>query len=119
MDPLSAVSLAAAVAQFIDFGTKVASRLRDFQESTGEVPKSLRTVNDRLPGIISGLNLLQAHPIRGKDEETSVRRVVEGCRAQVQLLQAILDKTLPSKNDSTLRKLRKALSSLNKDRDLQ
>lgn len=119
MDPLSAVSLAAAVVQFVELGTKVAFRLNEFRRSTGEVPESLRSVADQIPLLVQSLKRTQAHRIQDKDVETSLKAVVEGCYVQARALQEILNKTLPSKNDSTWRKGRKALSSLNKDGDLQ
>ena len=119
MDPLSAVSLAAAVVHFVELGTKVAFRLNEFRKSAGEVPESLRSVADQIPLLVQSLKRTQAHQIQDKDVETSLKAVVEGCYAQARALQEILDKTLPSKNDSTWRKGRKALSSLNKDGDLQ
>lgn len=119
MDPVSAVGLAAAIAQFVDFGTKLASRLHEFKKSTGEVPESLRSVDDQLPLLVQSLERTEALQIQDKDKKMSLGRVVDGCNAQVQALQKILDKILPSEGDSSWRKGRKALSSLNKDRDLQ
>ena len=119
MDPLSAVSLAAAVVQFVELGTKVAFRLNEFRKSAGVVPESLRSVADQIPLLVQSLKRTQAHQIQDKDVETTLKAVVEGCYAQVQALQKILDKTLPSKDDSTWRRGRKALSSLNKDGELQ
>ena len=119
MDPLSGLSLAAAVVQFVELGTKVASRINEFRKSTGEVPESLRSVSDQLPLLVQSLKRTQEHRPHDKDEEISLKPVVEGCYAQVQSLQQILDKTLPSKDESAWRRGRKALSSLNKDGDRQ
>jgi hypothetical protein len=45
MDPLSAIGLATAVVQFLDFGIKVVHRLEEYSSNNpAEVPKSLQTI---------------------------------------------------------------------------
>jgi hypothetical protein len=68
--------------QFIDFGTKVVARLKEFDTDNKELPKTFRNLKLRLPLIISVLEETQkvakASGI-SKKEEDSLEPLVNGC----------------------------------------
>ena len=54
-EALAAVGLASAIVQFIDFGTKILTRLADFSTEAEEVPKTFRLIKVQLPLILNTL----------------------------------------------------------------
>lgn len=120
-EALAAVGLASAIVQFIEFGTKIVTRLSEFSAEVEEVPKTFRSIKVQLPLI---LNILQQTKdqadARQVDEDTAraLEAVVGECTATVQQLDERLNKALPDDKASPWQRYRKALSSLAQDKKI-
>jgi hypothetical protein len=119
MDPISAVSLATAAAQFIELAVKVVSRLADFRANVDQAPKAFRQIRTELPLIIEGLKRINDRDREGSQGYTgssaAVYRVIEECQEVVKQLDELLDKILPSPGASSWERGRKAIASLASD----
>ncbi|KAH6854701.1 hypothetical protein B0I37DRAFT_302065 [Chaetomium sp. MPI-CAGE-AT-0009] len=119
MDPISAISLAAAAAQFIDLAVKVVNRLVDFGANVDQAPKAFRQIRTELPLIIDGLRRIDDRGREGSQGDSvsraAVYRVIEECQEVVKQLDELLDKILPSPDASSWERRRKAIASLTSD----
>jgi N-terminal domain on NACHT_NTPase and P-loop NTPases len=116
------VGLASAIVQFVDFSTKIIQRLDEFKSRVGEVPQTFRDLKIQLPLLRDTLKRAKAEAEVGlidADTQRAVLDVVEGCRLQVQRLNEILIKTLPTPADSRWRLGMKAFSSVGQERDVR
>src|SRR5271155_3642148 len=98
------VGLVSAIAQSVDFGTKIVERLQDFHPSVNEVPKAFRDVKVELPLLLHTLKRTQAQAESGalsRETQEALLPVVEGYRSQVELLDSTLVKTLPKLGNSS------------------
>lgn len=114
VDPLSAIGLAANIVQFIDFGGKVLTRLKEFNWKAQEVPEIYRDVKNRLPLLLDCIKRIQKDVDRkALDEETqaTLLPVIEGCKIQIEKLYSILDKTLPAPGDKFRNRVDKVSAS--------
>ncbi|KFY94925.1 hypothetical protein V498_03651 [Pseudogymnoascus sp. VKM F-4517 (FW-2822)] len=117
-EALAIVGVVASVAQLVDFSTTVLYRLKEYQSSLGEVPKSFRQISKELPLLLHTIQQIQDAidaGFVGIETEKALLPVVEGCQEQLELLESILVKTLPKADDSSLEKGKKAISSLGQD----
>ena len=119
MDPLSALALASAVAQFLDFGWKVAKRLEEYSShNPAEAPRSLQAVCTQLPLLLDALGRMKTdEQVGAADVNTRciLRGVVAGCRAQIAELEAIVDEIARAPGDSLRVRMRKVFVSLRRD----
>ena len=115
---IAAVGVAASIVQLVDFGTKILRRLNEFHSNLDEIPKSFQQINTQLPLLLDTLKGTQhaigAGVIRN-DTEKALLSVINGCRVQIESLDAIIDKLLPLSSDSWAKRSKKALSSLNQE----
>jgi ankyrin repeat protein len=119
MDPLSAIGLASAVVQFIDFGLKVAKRLDEFSsKSPGEVPKSLQAICTQLPLLVNALGRIKSDSqITALDFDTKciLRGMVTGCMAQIIEVENMINEISSIPDDSFKVKIKKVFTSLKYD----
>jgi hypothetical protein len=121
-EALAVVGLVAAIAQFIDFGTKVVDRLNEFGSDIDEMPKAFRGIQIQVPLIINTLERTQKQTGDGfisQATSDSLKPLIDGCLEQVRLLKDILDKTVPSDKASSWQRRLQALKSLAQDRKVQ
>lgn len=59
-EALAVARLVSEIVQFVEFGTKVVSRLHEFLSSVNDMPKTFQDVNNRLPILIDSLKRTQA-----------------------------------------------------------
>src|SRR5271154_780791 len=121
-EALAIVGLASSIVQFVDFSTKIIHRLDEFQSKVGEVPQTFRDLKIQLPLLRDALKRTKAEAEAGlidADTQRSVLDVVEGCRLQVQQLDKILIKTLPTPGDSRWKRGMKAVSSVGQEKDVR
>lgn len=119
LDPITAAGLASNILQLLDFSIRIVSRLEDFREKHGHVPALFSNIRVRLPLLIDSLNRTKDSTALGfvrTGQDEALAGVVDGCLAQVEQLNMILDKTLPAKGDSFITRNKKALQSLSKER---
>ena len=121
-EALALIGLVSSIVQFVTFGTTVVARLQEFQEKTSKVPKVFEDIRTRLPLLLVSLKRIQEQANAGQvDEDTrqALKPVIEGCHAQVQQLDEILDKVLPLIDDSSWRRGTKALLSVSQESKVQ
>lgn len=119
MDPLSAIGLASAVVQFIEFGLKVAERLEEFNaKNPGEVPRSLQVISTQLPLLLNALGRISSDSqIKNLDFDTKciIRGMVTGCRAQIAEVETMINEISRAPGDSFRVKIKKVFASLKYD----
>jgi ankyrin repeat protein len=119
MDPLSAIGLASAVVQFIDFGLKVAKRLEEFNsKEPGVVPRSLQVICTQLPLLLNALGRIKSDSqITNLDFDTRciLRGMVSGCSAQIAEVESMMNEISRIPGDSFKAKIKKVFTSLKYD----
>ncbi|KAL8960401.1 MAG: hypothetical protein Q9193_002887 [Seirophora villosa] len=108
MDPITAYGLASAIITFVDFGTKVAMRVKELSEA-GDIPELFRDIKTRLPLIINIIkHTLSATTNLSPEAHGAYAEVVRQSFKQVSQLDEILKKVTISKGESLLSKTVKA-----------
>jgi ankyrin repeat protein len=119
MDPLTAIGLASAVLQFVQFGLQVAARLEEFSSrSPGEVPRSLQAICIQLPLLANSLNKIKSESqIKNLDFDTKciLKGIISGCMSQVKEVEAMINEISRVPGDSLKVKLKKTFTSLKYD----
>ena len=59
-EALAVARLVSEIVQFVEFGTKVASRLHEFLSSVNDMSKTFQDIKNRLPILIDSLKRTQA-----------------------------------------------------------
>ena len=115
MDPISAIGVAAAVAQFCQIGFQVARRLSEYNSvSQHDIPKSLRSITAQLPLLLNALNRSKSDADLGKfdtDTRCIIRGVVIGCTKLIEDVDEILAKVARQDGESVGSKVKKVLAS--------
>lgn len=122
MDPITAVSLAGTILQFIELGAKVASRVADFSSAVDGVPRPFKQIRTELPLVLDGVRRIQRNIDNGLiDTETqeALMPVVRGCLVEAQHLDKLIEKALPSTDDSSWERKMKAIKSLTYDKKIE
>jgi ankyrin repeat protein len=119
MDPLTAISLASAIVQFVEFGFKVAKRLDEFNNlKSSEVPKSLQAIAIQLPLLVNSLGKIKSESqIKDLDFDTKciLRGVVAGCMNEIGQIEEIINKISAVPGASHTVKLKMAFVSYRYD----
>lgn len=113
-EAIAAIAVASSIVQLVDFGSKLVSRLNEFQSSLEDTPKSFRQIKDELPLLLDILNKTKEAVDAGlvkQETATALLPVIKRCREQVDLLDTVLTKILPAKGDSRMKRGKKAISS--------
>ncbi|KAF2500541.1 TPR-like protein [Lophium mytilinum] len=117
-DALAVISVVASIVQLVDFGNRVLLRLNEFHTSAGEVPKTFQHIKAELPVLLDTLEQtktgIQSGSVRDETKK-ALLPAINGCRAQIELLDTVIGKILPLSSDSWREKSRKAVSSLRQD----
>jgi N-terminal domain on NACHT_NTPase and P-loop NTPases len=111
---IAAVAIVSSIVQLVDFGCKVISRLTEFQSSQKDNPKTFGQIETELPLLLHTLNETKEAIDAELVKQGTVKvllPVIEGCREQVESLDAILMRILPAKGDSRAKRSLKAVSS--------
>ncbi|KAK4463265.1 P-loop containing nucleoside triphosphate hydrolase protein [Cladorrhinum samala] len=119
MDPLTALSLAAAILQFVEAGSKIVKRLSEFTADLDDIPRSFRQVRTELPLIIDGLRRINEQVEAGLVEsstEAALLPVVRECLQSAIELNNLLDRIIPPATASSWERRKKAIASLSKDK---
>jgi len=122
MEPVTAISLAAAIVQFVDVGAKIVKRLSDFSNNIDEIPKAFRQIKTQLPLIINGVRRIQdqvkSNDINPSSEE-ALLPVLREFQEAAQRLEELLERILPPATASSLQRRTKAIASLRYDSKVQ
>ncbi|KAK4223001.1 short-chain dehydrogenase [Podospora fimiseda] len=111
MDPLTAVSLAGVIVQFVEVGTKTAKRLSDFRDH----------INAKLPLIVEGLDRIKDQVESGlfkPPAQASLVSVIQECCRAAQELNELLERATPSAADSSWQRMGKGIVSLTLDKKI-
>jgi N-terminal domain on NACHT_NTPase and P-loop NTPases len=118
VEALAAVGVVASIIQVVDFGDKIVRRLDEYYSNLDEIPKSLQQISTQLPLLLDTLKGTQHAIGTGvirSDTEKALLPVINGSKVQIELLDAIIHKLLPSSSDSLAKRGKKAWSSLKQD----
>ncbi len=107
-EALIAVSVAGNVVQFVDFASRLCSRMREYSSGPG-MPSKLAAQADRLSDLVNVLESLS----NGSGQQPLTGAVLVRCRSQAQELSELLD-GLKGDGRGRLRNARKAIASLNR-----
>ena len=117
-EAIAVVGVVASIVQLVDFSSKVLHRLDEFQSSLGEIPKWFRHIKAELPILQDTLQqtkeAIDAGSVRDETKRALIP-VIKGCREQIESLDVVLTRMLPTANDSPLKKGSKAILSLYQD----
>lgn len=119
---MAAVGIAAAILQFIEFGSKVVDRFSDLREEVASGPRVIQDIRTRLPLMLDLVENIRTQIDAGQIDKTSqlaMMVVLQNCVSQVKQLHEILLKAIPKPNESTWRKGKRALSSVLRDHELE
>jgi hypothetical protein len=89
VEGLVAVGLAGNVLQFIDFGTKLCARIKEYSSAAGGAPKKIETLAQRLSLVLRTLEGLGESGLMTVDFEQTT---MQSCIARANELNSLLDK---------------------------
>lgn len=118
MDPLSAIGVAASIAQFVHLGMQVAARLKEYNAAATDVPKALQHISAQLPLLLRSLERVKTGiEVEKVDLDTRciLKGVVAGCMQQVEKIDRIIEKVLLVPGDSLVTKVQKVFVGLKND----
>ena len=118
MDPLTAIGVAASIAQFVNLGIQVTARLKEYNSATTDVPKALQHISAQLPLLVRSLERIKTEiEVEKVDLDTRciLKGVVAGCMQQVQKVDRIIEKVLHVPGDSLRNKVQKVFVGLKND----
>ena len=119
---VAALALGSSVISFIDIGGKVISRVREYIETSQEVPGVLRDFSDRLETLLLTTKNLESALNAGKLDDgarNALKNTVAGLERQAMVLQGLCEHMLPPLGSSRWKKTRKAVSSFWKEKELK
>ncbi|KAM3547643.1 hypothetical protein MY1884_009495 [Beauveria asiatica] len=116
MDPLSAISLASSIVQFVQFGLQIVDRLQDLTaKHPGQVPRALQGISMHLPLLTKSLSKMTSDSRVGAfdfDTRCILKGIVSGCLGQVREVEAMLQEIACAPGDSLKTKLKKVVTSV-------
>jgi hypothetical protein len=117
-ETLAAASAISTVLQLVDYGYRVLKRLEEYQSKLGELPEAFRHIKAELPVLLDALKKTKAAIEAGSiqdDSREALTPAVAGCQEQIEMLDELITKVLPTPSDSWARRRTKALGSLRYD----
>jgi hypothetical protein len=115
MSGFEVLGVVANIIQVVDFSFAVLNRLKEYQSTIGELPKSLKHTKIQLPALLDALNLMKASIENDSMKESSraaLLPIIDGCRSQIEALDGVMKLILPVASDSRIQRNTKALKSL-------
>ena len=109
------VGLISSICQILQFSVSAMNRLHEFHLSAGHTPKTFQDIEAQLPLLIDTLKRIHKRAEAGacsEDTQVASLSVIKNCGLQVEALNILLRKVLPSPSDSLLMRTKKSLSSL-------
>ncbi|KAF2445200.1 hypothetical protein P171DRAFT_291512 [Karstenula rhodostoma CBS 690.94] len=116
-EALAIIGITASVLQLVDFGSRLLKRLETYQTQVGEIPEAFRHIKAELPVLLDALRQTQSAIDSGVQDDTKHAFIpaIEGCKAQITLLDDIIVKALPSPSDSRIKRGGKSIQSFRYD----
>lgn len=109
------IGLVASIAQLIEVGAKIVTRVNEFASATTEVPKSFLALKDRLALLTITLQDVQRQVNNGLISDAAAKvlePVVKRSLTNAQKLIILIEKAVPDATSSRFGKLARALKSL-------
>ncbi|KAF2230003.1 hypothetical protein EV356DRAFT_454732 [Viridothelium virens] len=106
-EAIAALGLAGSIVQMIDFSAKISTRLKEFQSSLtqnsnvfSDLYFELPLLNDTLAQLCTPVALSRL----SVQNKQMLMLTVERCATQVELLDSLLERTLPKEGESSFSK---------------
>jgi hypothetical protein len=112
------IGVVAGIIQLAQVGYSVLKRLEEYQSKLGDIPESFRHIRVRLPVMLDALQHTQSAIEIGsiRDEsKNALLPAIEGCRAQIKLLDDVVARALPYPSSSRFRRHVSAVKSFKYD----
>jgi tetratricopeptide (TPR) repeat protein len=113
-DPITVFGAVASAVQLADVAFRVVSRIQEYCKPTNDVPLSLQQLSIQLPLLVELCNRYQ--DLQTTADKSKIDAILDQCIVQVRGLEALIDKVLPSDNDTLGRKTWKAIGSVRIER---
>jgi folylpolyglutamate synthase/dihydropteroate synthase len=112
-EALAVVGVIASILDLVKSTKGIIDRLNEYREVAEELPKALRHVDVELPLLSDTLQRTRASIENGAIHNTNaLEPVIKGCQKQIESLNPVLAKLIPLKDDSIKERIRKGLSSI-------
>jgi hypothetical protein len=118
-EALAVIGIIANIIAIVDFSTKIYDRAKSFSGDLKEVPEEFREVRSLLPLISKCLDSTLSRAEFGEIDEATckvLRPVLENCQIKIEELRKIFEDVLPAEGASKWTRVRKAISSVGKDK---
>lgn len=121
-EALALIGLAAALVQFVDFGSKVVRQLRRLEGDVAEMPTVLRNVRARLPLMLDLVKKIMLQMDAGlvhRESQEVMLPVVQSCVSQAEQLDSLISRALPQSKESSWMRGKKAVIGVLLEPDIQ
>lgn len=118
-EAITVIGLAASIASLIDVGSKIVARLHEFKLNGSHAPAVFQDIANQLPLLLEIVQKLQARisdDSLSQDAKRSLFRTVNGCIRQISEINMLIEKWLPSPQESSLKRIRKAFGSVHSEK---
>ena len=118
---VAGLALASSIVQCLEFGAKVAERLREFESNLKETSNAFSDLIVLLPLLRKILDCLRCptNPVHGAGHTEEVLAVLKRSAAQLENLEQILSKALPKEDESSFGRRWKAICSLASEKKIK
>ena len=120
-EAVAVIGFVSAIASLADYGERLIKRLNEFQRNVRELPQSFLHISVQLPLLVDIIRRLHDQSKQGEllpDTQTLLKPVLDCLSKEIQKLDAVLGKILPSADASTWEKGVKALKSVGAQKDV-
>ena len=120
-EAIAVIGFVSAIASLADYGEKIVKRLNEFRKNVRELPQSFLHISVQLPLLVDIIRRLHDQSKQGEltpDTQNLLEPVLDCLSQEIQKLDAVLGKILPSAEASTWEKSVKALKSVGAQKDV-
>ena len=118
----AAIGLGASILTFVEYSLQVSTRIREYRSASEELPGVFQDIACQLPLMTEIMARIKSRcdcNLMTAESQNNVTRVVDGCVRHIRVLNVLLEKLLPNSTDSSLRRARKVLASIRKQREME
>ncbi len=122
MAALAGFGLAANILGFLDVSNAILSRLWEYGSSARDLPQDFRGISTRLPVINESMLEIKKQLKDGSlspESQQKLSSAVEGFHQSISQLDNLLTKLLPASSDSLCSKMKRAIASINKEKEIE
>ena len=113
-EAIAVIGFVSAIASLADYGERIVNRLNESRRNVKELPQSFLHISVQLPLLVDIIHRLHDQSNKGEltpNTENLLKPVLNGLYQEVEKLDTVLSKILPSADASTWEKSVKALKS--------